>query len=125
MLKEGMTLVEEKIVEEKETAKNIGSGNVDVYSTPMMIALMENTALKLAQKELEEGLATVGITVNIKHLKANAIGDKVTCTATLEKIDGKKLSFYVKVTHEDELIGEGTHDRFIIDEKKFMEKVKR
>ncbi|MGF6907318.1 thioesterase family protein [Fusobacterium sp. PH5-44] len=125
MLKEGMILTEDKVVEEKETAKNIGSGNVEVYSTPMMIAFMENTALKLVQNELADGEATVGTAVNITHLKANAVGDKVKCTAILEKIEGKKLSFLVKVTYNDEVIGEGTHERFIINEKKFMEKVKR
>lgn len=125
MLKEGIMLTEEKIVEERETAKNIGSGTVEVYSTPMMIAFMENTALRLVQSELAEGEATVGTSVNITHLKANAVGDKVKCTAVLEKIEGKKLSFFVKVTYNNEIIGEGTHDRFIINEKKFMEKVKR
>ena len=119
MLKEGMTLTQQKVVNESETAAKVASGALEVFSTPMLIAFMENTAFNLAQKELGEGETTVGISVNIKHMKANLVGDEVVCTATLEKVDGKRLDFSVKVLHGETLVGEGEHSRFIINEEKF------
>lgn len=125
MLKEGMQLIQSKVVNESETAAKVASGALEVFSTPMLIAFMENTAFNLAQKELVEGDTTVGISVNIKHLKANLIGDKLSCIATLEKIDGKKLDFSVKVLHGETVVGEGEHSRFIVNEKKFLEKLNK
>ncbi len=125
MLKEGMQLIQSKVVNESETAAKVASGALEVFSTPMLIAFMENTAFNLAQKELAEGDTTVGISVNIKHLKANLIGDKLSCIATLEKIDGKKLDFSVKVLHGETVVGEGEHSRFIVNEKKFLEKLNK
>ena len=78
----------------------------------------------MVQKELPTGETTVGTSVNIKHLKANLIGDKIKCVSVLEKIDGKKLEFSVKVYHGDTLVGEGTHGRFIVNEEKFLNKLK-
>ncbi|MDR3259632.1 MAG: thioesterase family protein [Fusobacteriaceae bacterium] len=125
MLKEGMTLTIEKIVGANETAKCLCSGAADVFSTPMLIAFMENASFLLAGKELADGESTVGTTVNVAHLKANAIGDKITCTATLEKLEGKKLTFNVVVKYGDEIVGEGTHGRYIINFAKFMSNIKR
>lgn len=125
MLKEGMTLTQQKVVNESETAAKVASGALKVFSTPMLIAFMENTAFNLAQKELGEGETTVGISVNIKHMKANLVGDEVVCTATLEKVDGKRLDFSVKVLHGETLVGEGEHSRFIINEEKFLAKLKK
>ncbi|WP_300390462.1 thioesterase family protein [Fusobacterium sp.] len=125
MLKEGMTLTQQKVVKESETAAKVASGALEVFSTPMLIAFMENTAFNLAQKELGEGETTVGISVNIKHMKANLVGDEVVCTATLEKVDGKRLDFSVKVLHGETLVGEGEHSRFIINEEKFLAKLKK
>ena len=125
MLKERMTLTQQKVVNESETAAKVASGALEVFSTPMLIAFMENTAFNLAQKELGEGETTVGISVNIKHMKANLVGDEVVCTATLEKVDGKRLDFSVKVLHGETLVGEGEHSRFIINEEKFLAKLKK
>lgn len=125
MLKEGMSFTQKKVVMANETAAKVASGALEVFSTPMLIAFMESTAFSLAQKELEDGDTTVGIAVNIKHLKANLIGDELTCTATLEKIDGKKLDFSVKVFHGETLVGEGKHSRFIVNEEKFLAKLNK
>ncbi len=125
MLKEGMSFTQSKIVKESETAAKVASGALEVFSTPMLIAFMESTAFTLVQKELGEGDTTVGISVNIKHLKANLIGDELTCTAILEKVDGKKLDFSVKVFHGDVLVGEGEHSRFIVNEEKFLAKLNK
>nr|WP_321328835.1 thioesterase family protein [uncultured Ilyobacter sp.] len=123
-LKEGMKLILEKTVKAEETAAKVASGALDVFSTPMLIAFMENTAFNLAQKELQEGDTTVGISVNIKHLKANLVGDLLKCEALLTKVDGKKLIFDVKVTYNDEIVGEGEHIRYIVNEKKFVERIR-
>ncbi|WP_319370318.1 thioesterase family protein [uncultured Ilyobacter sp.] len=123
-MKEGIKLILEKTVKAEETAARVASGALDVFSTPMLIAFMENTAFNLAQKQLEEGETTVGISVNIKHLKANLVGDILKCEALLTKTDGKKLFFNVKVTYKDEIVGEGEHIRYIVDEKKFIERIR-
>lgn len=124
MLKEGMALVLEKIVNENETASKIASGALEVFSTPMMIAFMENTAFELAQKQLSPELTTVGTSVNIRHLKANLVGDRLECEATLVKVDGKKLGFHVKVTHDGAVVGEGEHNRYIVNTAEFLSKLK-
>lgn len=124
-LKEGIYFEQEKIVLESETANKVGSGGLEVFSTPMLIAFMENTAYKLVQSSLDEGKSTVGIAINIEHLKANLIGDKLVCNAKLEKIDGKKLTFDISVKYEEQIVGKGTHTRYIIDSDRFMEKLKK
>ncbi len=125
MLKEGMSLTLEKTITENETAAKIASGALNVFATPILIAFMENASFELVQKELSEGDTTVGISVDIKHLKANLVGDKIRCVSVLEKIDGKKLDFSVKAYHGDVLIGEGNHGRFIVNEEKFLSKLKK
>lgn len=123
MLKEGMKLSYTKIVTPEETAAKVASGTLEVYGTPMMIAFMEKTSFDLAQAELKEGESTVGISINIKHNRANNIGDEVTCVSTLKEIDGRRLVFDVKVIYKDIVVGEGIHERFIINVEKFLAKL--
>lgn len=124
MLEKNMSFTLEKVVKENETAEKVASGALDVFSTPMLIAFMENTAFKLVEPHLENGLTTVGTAINMKHLKANLVGDKLRCTAKLVEIDRKRLQFQIEVTYEGEIVGVAEHERFIVDEKKFMEKLK-
>ncbi|GAB6106973.1 thioesterase family protein [Fusibacter bizertensis] len=124
-LKIGDRFTAELIVEEKHTAAAFGSGNILVFSTPMMIGLMENAALNCAQKGLESTESTVGTFVNIKHIAATPVGQKVTATAELVEIEGKKLLFKVEAYDELEKIGEGTHGRYVIHAEKFLEKINR
>jgi fluoroacetyl-CoA thioesterase len=119
-LPEGITHTEEKTVTPEDTAAKYGSGLVEVFATPAMIALMENTAMKSVLPHLPEGYNTVGTEVCIKHLKATPVGGRVICRAKLEKAEGRKLHFSVTAHDEKNLIGSGTHVRFIINEKDFM-----
>jgi predicted thioesterase len=115
----------EQIVSYEDTAKAYGSGLVEVFATPAMIALMENTAHLSVNDFLPEGFATVGTQVNIEHLKATASGKKVWCESVLELQDGKKLIFSIFAYDETGIIGKGTHERFIINVEKFMDKLNK
>ena len=118
----GMTGTATVIVTETNTAKAVGSGLLPVYSTPSMIALLEMAACNAISDALEEGTSSVGTLLNIKHLAATPIGMKVTATATLTEVDGRRLVFDIKVHDEVSLIGEGTHERFIVFSEKFVAK---
>ena len=111
------------IVTKEQTAAAYGSGLVEVFATPAMIALMEKTCLRSVLEYLPDGINTVGTEVNVKHLKATAVGKNVRCQSELQKIDGKKLLFTVEAFDEQGKIGEGTHSRYVIDVKSFMEKL--
>jgi len=104
------------------TALKFGSGSVDVFGTPAMIALMEEASINTVDKKLPEGFATVGIELNIKHLAATPKGMNITASAELTEIDGKRLVFKVEAFDEVEKIGEGTHQRYIIELEKFKSK---
>jgi len=122
-VKEGLTFTMEKIVKLEDSASRYDSGLVEVFSTPAMIALMEGTCYRSVMPFLPQGFSTVGFEVNIRHLKATPIGMSVRCNAVLESIEGKRILFNVEAFDEDGKIGEGTHIRYIIDEKKFIEKL--
>lgn len=105
------------------TASALGSGGIDVYATPAMIALMEKAAMNAAQPALAEGLSTVGTMVNIKHMAATPVGMTVTAKAELIEVSEKRLLFKVEAFDGKDKIGEGTHERFIISVEKFISRV--
>lgn len=113
---------EELIVNEMNTAEALGSGSLAVFATPAMIALMEKTARLSVAPFLEDVQSTVGTLVNVKHLSASPVGMKITCRTELKEIDRRRLVFHVECSDEAGIIGEGEHERFIIDEAKFMAK---
>jgi predicted thioesterase len=123
-LKEGTSIVKKATVTENETAIKMGSGDLEVYATPSMIAFMENTAKSLVTNELPIGYTTVGINMNINHIKASLVGANITCEATLIKADGKKLFFDVEASDDKGIIGNGSHIRFIVNAQDFIEKTK-
>lgn len=122
MLQVGVKGTKEVIVTKELSAQSVGSGLLPVYATPSMIALMENTAFESVAEYLEEGCGTVGTSLNVKHVAATPVGMKVTCETELIKVEGRALTFEVKAYDECGLIGEGTHERFIITEDKFLAK---
>jgi predicted thioesterase len=105
------------------TAASYGSGLVEVYATPAMIALMEKTCQLSVQEFLDEGYMTVGTLVNVRHLKATPVGMQVECESELTHQDGRKLTFKVSAKDERGMIGEGTHERFIVNRDEFMHKL--
>ena len=107
---------------EGKLASNVGSGLVKVYATAMMIALIEKAAVLSVEPYLESGQGTVGTLVNVSHCSATPLGMKVHAETTLVEIDRRRLVFKVAAYDECGLIGEGMHERFIIDMKKFQEK---
>lgn len=114
---------EEIVVNKDVTAAAIGSGMVEVFATPMMIALMENTCAKSVASHLQADESTVGTHVNVSHCAATPIGMKVYCESELIEIARRKLTFKVTAYDERGMIGEGLHERFIIDSKKFQAKI--
>ena len=117
-LHNSMTLV----VEHKDTAAVYGSGALEVFATPAMIALMEKTCLESVADKIGEGNTTVGIAVNIKHLKASPVGVTIRCEAEIIEVDRRRLVFKVKCYESETLVGEGIHERFVVDSEKFMSK---
>lgn len=122
-IKIGLCASIETDVKKEDSASRYGSGNVDVLSTPAMIALMECTAKSAVDLHLPVGYTTVGTKLDISHIAATPIGMKITINAELIEIKGKKLTFKVEAYDENEKIGEGIHERYIINLEKFMEKV--
>jgi predicted thioesterase len=104
----------------ENTAAAVGAGGVEVFGTPMMIALMENASWRAVATHLDEGDVTVGILVNVRHLAATPIGQKVRAVAELIEVDGRRLVFKVEAYDERQKIGEGQHERFIVQLDKFL-----
>lgn len=111
-----------KTVSNALTAKAMGSGRLDVFATPAMVAMMEEAAQTSVEAELEEGQGTVGTSMTVSHLAATPVGMEVTCESELIEVDGRKLVFDIKAMDEAGLVGEAKHERFIIDSEKFLAK---
>ena len=123
MIEIGLRYTSELIVTDAVTAIAVGSGDMPVLATPMMMALMENAAMMAVKEELPEGCTTVGGHIESSHLKPSKIGDMIRAVAEVTKVDGKKIEFKVAAYSGDTLLGEGTHLRFIVDREKFMSKI--
>ena len=122
MLEAGIKGYQEMTVTAEDTAKVHKSGTLDVLATPRMAALMEETAWKSEAEHLDTGMGTVGIKLNLEHLAPTPVGMKVWCETVLKEVEGRKLSFDITVYDETGKIGEGSHERFIIEEAKFQSK---
>ena len=112
------------IVSEQQSAIFLGSGTLPVFATPAMIALMENTAMQAMSPILKPDECSVGIEIHARHLKASAIGAKLSCAAHIIRTEGRKLSFDIQVVDElGNIIGTAEHHRLIVHVEKFMEKL--
>lgn len=123
MIAIGLSHTSEIIVTQDVTAANVGSGDMAVLATPAMMALMENAAMLAVANHLPEGCTTVGGHIESSHLRPSKLGEKVTATAVVTNVDGKKIEFKVTAHCGDILLGEGTHLRFIVNREKFLEKL--
>lgn len=123
MIETGLTHTSELTVTDSVTAIAVGSGDMPVLATPMMMALMENAAMLAVKNELEEGQTTVGGHIESSHMKPSKIGDVVRAEAVVTKVDGRKIEFKIVAYCGETLLGEGTHLRFIVDRTKFLSKL--
>ena len=123
MIKIGLKHTSELTVTDAVSAIRVGSGDMPVLATPMMMTLMENAAMLAVADELPEGCTTVGGHIESSHLRPSKIGDMVSATAEVTKVDGKKIEFKVAAYSGETMLGEGTHLRFIVDRERFMSKL--
>ena len=123
MLEVGLKYQSRVVVSEDNTALKLGSGDMEVFATPAMIALMENAAMNAVAEHLDAGATTVGTMMKSSHIKASAVGATITAEAELVAVEGRRLSFVVKAWDEKGTIGEGEHERFIVDRERFLSKL--
>ena len=123
MLKEGLVYTSRTVVSLDNCAVSVGSGDMEVFATPAMIALMENAAMNAVAPALAEGSTTVGTMMKSSHIKASKVGAEITAEAELVAVDGRRLTFVVKAWDEQGTIGEGEHERFIVDRERFLSKL--
>ena len=119
----GLAAERAETVAESLLATRLGSGSVAVYATPAMVALMESAAVAAIEPLLPEDQASVGIALEIKHLAATPPGQQVRARSEVTKVEGRRVTFRVQAWDEQELIGEGTHTRYVIDVARFMQRV--
>ena len=124
MLEKGLSARSAATVAAGNTAAAMGSGDLAVFATPAMVALMENAAMQCVQGELPEGKGTVGVEISSSHLAPTPVGMKVSATAEVTGVsaNGKMITFKVTASDEEGLIGEGTHTRAVIDNARFLQK---
>lgn len=124
MLKTGITGEARCLVTPETTAANLGSGALEVFATPAMIALIEKAAWQSVQPMLEEGCGTVGTALRVRHLSATPVGMEVVAKTELREIDGRRLVFKVEVRDAKGIVGDGEHERFIVKNDSFLKKAK-
>ena len=122
MLQPGIKAEKSLTVTDANTAKTMGSGTLDIFATPAMVALIEQTAYTSIESELEPGWGSVGTSLNIQHLSATPVGMTVTATTELVEVDRRRLVFHAEVYDEKGLVGKGTHERFLVENEKFQTK---
>jgi fluoroacetyl-CoA thioesterase len=120
----GATAERSLVVNEEHSAVRWGSGGIEVLSTPQMIAMMEESAVDVLRPYLPPDQQTVGIHLDVAHLAATPMGGQVTARATLLEIEGRKAIFRVEAYDAAGIIGEGMHQRFLIDVERFMNKAR-
>jgi fluoroacetyl-CoA thioesterase len=120
----GLSAELEHVVTADDTASRWGSGLVPVFSTPALVGLMESAAVRALEGNLQPGQTSVGTHIDVRHLAATPVGMKVRTKAGLTAVDGRKLVFKIQAWDDVELIGEADHERFVVDEAKFVARVR-
>ncbi len=123
MVEKGLKSESRTVVSAENVAATMGSGDMQVFATPAMVALMENAAMNAVAGVLEPGTSTVGVEMSVSHVKASPVGAEVTASAVLTDVDGRKLTFEVRAWDGKGTIGEGRHVRFIVDRERFLAKL--
>lgn len=123
MIEKGLSARSTTVVRSENTAAAMGSGDLEVFATPAMVALMENAAMKAVAEHLPEGATTVGAEMNTTHIKPSGVGASVTASAVLVEVEGRKLTFNVGAHDDGGMIGEGVHVRYVVDRAKFLSKL--
>ena len=121
MLEKGLSAQSRTTVTAANTAATMGSGDLGVFATPSMVALMEHAAMTAVAAVLPEGSSTVGAEMNVTHIKPSGLGAEITATAVLTGVEGRKLTFNVGARDAEGMIGEGVHVRYVVDREKFMD----
>jgi fluoroacetyl-CoA thioesterase len=111
------------VVTDEHTAPRVGSGLIRVLATPVMINLIEAAALAACEKLLPTGHQSLGTRLDVSHIAATPVGMRVTATAEVSRIDGRHIFFNVSARDEHDLIGEGMHDRVVVDVERFDKRV--
>jgi fluoroacetyl-CoA thioesterase len=119
----GMKINAEQQVTEARVAAHLGSGSLQVYATPAMVTFIEHTCRQLIEPLLPTGQTTVGTMIQVEHLAPTPLGATVQIEASVIEIEGRRVVFQAEIRDERELIGRAHHERFIIDEGRFMERV--
>ena len=124
-IRAGMRIEAEQEVTPERVARNVGSGSLQVYATPAMVTFVERTCRQLVEPLLPPGQTTVGTLITLEHLAPTPLGASVWIDASVIELDGRRITFSAEIRDAEELIGRATHERFIIDEARFLERVGR
>lgn len=124
-MEKGLSYTSTVEVVSANTAVALGSGDMEVFATPALVALMENAAMNAVRDELPESSATVGAMIQTSHIKPSAIGETVKATAVLQEIEGRKLTFSVSAADSQGTVGEGIHVRYVVDRERFLAKLNK
>ena len=119
----GLTYTSTLVVSKDHVAAVMGSGDLHVFATPAMVALMENAAMLAVAGHLPEGSTTVGAMMNTSHVKPSPVDESIKATAVLTEVEGRKLTFSIKAEDSKGIIGEAVHVRYIVDREKFLSKL--
>ncbi|MBQ8265561.1 MAG: thioesterase family protein [Bacteroides sp.] len=119
----GLTYTSTLVVSKDHVAAVMGSGDLHVFATPAMVALMENAAMLAVAEHLPEGSTTVGAMMNTSHVKPSPVDESIKATAVLTEVEGRKLTFEIKAEDSKGVIGEAVHVRYIVDRERFMSKL--
>lgn len=125
MISPGISAKKEFQVQSSDSASSVASGAVNVLSTPSVISFIENVSFHLVQGMLEEGMTTVGFHIDVYHLSPVPIGENIEVISTVESVNGRKVKFRAEVYWKGKKIAEGVHERVIVKEKEFYEKIEK